>query len=117
MADQMTNQMIHTYDRLRRLRKMTTGLKMERATATGYAQTGRTITAGWYAEFTEDRTTGEQELQVLVAETPHWNPTDVRRYAATVVFNQKRYKIKGKREPEGAPLVWLLTCSATGEAV
>lgn len=117
MADVLTKTISATYDRLRDVRNLSSDLRLDKATATGYTQLGSDIKSGWYAEFTEDRTTGDQFLQVLLAESDAWTLTDLKTLAAAVVFNNLRYKINGKRKPEAAPLVWMLTCSATGEAV
>jgi hypothetical protein len=117
VVDTLTAQVARAYDRLRAVRSITTALGIYQATATGYTQIEEDIIAGFYFEFVTDRVTGEQFLQVLIAESSQWTITDMSTKAAAVVLNSKRHKINGKRQPEGAPLVWLLTCSATGETV
>jgi hypothetical protein len=106
-----------SYDRLRSLRGMATCLKLEQATATGYTQVGQDITAGWYVEFTEDRIIGEQSMQVLLVESSEWETSDMGNLVSAVVFNERRYKLTGKRPPEAAPMVWILKANATGELV
>ena len=115
--DSLTLKMSKTYDRLRRTRHSPPVLRLDKATATGYVAVIPAIKSEWYSEFLTDQTTGEQFLQVLMAESSEWATAKLKTSAAAVVLDGFRYKINGKRKPEGAPLVWLLTCSATGEAV
>lgn len=117
MADRLTQTSIRTFDRLRGSRSITGTLRLDKATATGYVQVGSSIANGWYLEFTQDRTTGEQFLQVLLAESSEWTPASLKTTVAAIVYNGLRYKVNGKRQPEGAPFVWILTCASTGEAV
>lgn len=108
--------MARAYDRLRGVRAMTGGLRLDSVTATGYAPiSGSPIATGWYCEYLQDAETGEQFLQVLVAETG-WDNAMMSSLAA-VVLNNKRHKVNVILPPTGAPLVWMLKANPTGETV
>jgi hypothetical protein len=114
--DALTARMSRAYNRLRRVRNMANSLRLDKATATGYTQiSGSPITTGFYYEYMQDAETGEQFLQVLVAETG-WSASMMASVAA-VVMDSKRHKVNVILPPKGAPLVWQLKASPTGEAV
>lgn len=118
MSDALTPRMRRGYDRLRRVRNITSSLKLYKTTATGYTEitgTGLPITTGWYHEYLQDAETGEQFLQILVAEGT-WSTTAMTTLAA-VVIDSRRHKVNTILRPSGAPMVWQLKANPTGETI
>lgn len=118
MPDALTNQVISAYNQLRSLRAITDSLRLDKATSTGYSQitgTGLPVSTGWYHEYLQDAETGEQYLQILVAEGT-WS-TAIMAQVAAVVIGSRRHKVNVVLRPSGAPLVWILRANPTGETI
>lgn len=119
MPDALTAQVIGVYNQLRALRGITSSLRLDKVTTTtGYTQitgTGFPISTGWYFEYLQDAVTGEQYIQVLIAEG-EWSTTAMDQLAA-IVIDSRRYKAQVVLRPSGAPLIWMLRAEPTGEPV
>ena len=114
--DRETRRCKLAYDRLRAVRKLPDALGVLSASDSGYtAVAGSPISGSWYCETVREFQTGDQFLQVLIAEDGVNDIRGMMNKCAAVVIDARRYKVSIITPPIGAPKCWLLRANFIGD--
>ncbi len=114
--DRETRRCKLAYDRLRAVRKLPDALGILSASDSGYTTVaGSPISGSWYCETVREFQTGDQFLQVLIAEDGVNDIRGMMNKCAALVIDARRYKVSIITPPIGAPKCWLLRANFIGD--